>query len=142
MRTVSYIFTILIFVSGKPITARDIDGEFAAFGMGGSTCQNYLMARKKGTGDQLAYMDWVEGYLSAFNLIIDNTYDVMGGRKLNKALAWLDKYCQKYQSHIFANAVAALTVRLHPSRQNLAPNKDTERKWTESGSLIESEETE
>lgn len=142
MRTGFYILFILALAPGEYTFARDVDSEFAAFGIGGKTCQDYLAARRKTIADQLPYSDWLEGYLSAFNLIVDNTYDIMGGRKLNKALDWLDKYCQKYQSHIFANAVAALTVKLYPTRQNLSPNRNIKQEWAESEPLAETEESE
>ena len=112
-----------------PTLAKDIDGEFIAFSVGTGSCKNYLAARQAGGSSFQTYKDWLSGYLSAFNLIVANTYDIVGKRRYKQLIRWVDRYCNKNQQQAFVNAAAQLTVKLFPSRLNLAPNKNTSAKW-------------
>lgn len=112
----------------QPVSAKDIDGEFAVFGVGSRTCNAYIEARTTGRGLG-PYVTWMEAYLSAFNLIVASTYNIAGGRDLDAMLKWTDEYCKGKPEELYVNAIAALTVALYPSRTNLAPGKDNEQKW-------------
>jgi hypothetical protein len=111
-----------------PVQAKDIDGQFAVFGAGSQSCENYLQARANGRG-LTSYVNWMEAYLSAFNLIVPSTYNIAGNRSLEAMLKWTDGYCKDNPQDLFVNAVAALTVALYPERQNLSPGKDNVEKW-------------
>ncbi len=118
-----------------PVIAKDVDGEFVVFGSGENNCADYTRARAvKGQAYQV-YKQWLMGYLSAFNVIVSNTYDILGERNYKQVRRWLDSYCKKNPKESFVNASAMLTVKLYPERRNLAPNKDTSKKWTESGNV-------
>lgn len=112
----------------QPVYAKDIDGEFAVYGVGSKTCAAYLQARAK-SGGLGPYVTWMEAYLSAFNLIVASTYNIAGGRDLDAMLKWTDQYCKDNPDELYVNAIAALTVALYPTRINLAPGKDNEQKW-------------
>lgn len=118
--------------------AKDIDGEFVVFSVGAHKCSDYIKAKDIGGNSFKSYKDWLSGYMSAFNLIVTNTYDIIGQRKYSQIIRWLDIYCKKNRNESFVNASAMLTVKLYPSRQNLAPNKDTPSKWTKSGKIYTS----
>lgn len=113
---------------GLPAHAKDIDGEFAVFGVGSKSCKAYTAARSTRTGLK-DYVVWMEAYLSAFNLIVPSTYNIAGNRKLDDMLKWTDDYCRAHPDDLYVNAIAALTVALYPERQNLAPGKDNVEKW-------------
>lgn len=117
--------------------SKDIDGEFVVFSVGANTCTDYLASRRAGTASMEPYKQWLMGYLSAFNLIVVNTYDILGQRDYRHIIRWLDRYCSQNRKESFVNASAALTVSLYPERRNLAPNKQTEAKWNESGILFD-----
>jgi hypothetical protein len=122
------LFLAVIFVSSVGITpsvARDIDGEFVVFNSGTNTCTDFLSARHDGNLRLEPYHEWLSGYLSAFNLIVVNTYDITGDSNYIEIIRWLDQYCQQNQDLSFANASAALTMALYPERRNLAPKKNT-----------------
>lgn len=121
--------------------AKDIDGEFVVFSAGANSCVDYLNARRGDRADFEPYRQWLSGYLSAFNLIVVNTYDIVGERKYSEIIRWLDQYCIKNQKVSFVNASAALTVTLYPERRNLAPDKNNSRKWLDSGNLFSAENT-
>jgi hypothetical protein len=116
-------------ITSQPATAKDIDGEFAVFGLGATSCRDYIAARRSGGEAQKGYADWLLAYASAFNLIVPNTYDLFGARTLDQSLDWLDGYCRDDQRAVFINAVAALSERLYGNRANLAPGKNNREKW-------------
>ncbi len=109
--------------------AKDIDGEHAVFGLGAQSCKAYLAARQGRGVSMRRYQDWIEAYLSAFNLLVNNTYNIAGKRSLREMLRWMDDYCKARPDEPFINAVANLTAVLFPERLNLAPGKDNARKW-------------
>lgn len=120
---------LALLLASTPLAAKDMDGEFAVFGSGATRCENYLQARSAGGAAQRRYADWTLAYVSAFNLIVPNTYDLMGNFTLDQALDWLDQHCRKQRREIFVNAVAALSEQLYTRRANIAPGKDTRAKW-------------
>jgi hypothetical protein len=97
--------------------------------VGGKSCEEYLRARHGGGRAQHDFTTWVQGYLSAFNLIVPNTYDILGNRDFDKAVQWLDRHCADNREVAFVNATALLTINLFPERKNVAPNKDNRAKW-------------
>ena len=114
-------------------SAKDMDGEFAVFSVGGESCIDYLRARQLGGRQQSRFTEWVQGYLSAFNLIVPNTYDILGNRDFDKVVQWLDEHCLQNRETPFVNATALLTINLFPARQNIAPGKDNRAKWSGEG---------
>ncbi|MBN1377886.1 MAG: hypothetical protein JXA04_01470 [Gammaproteobacteria bacterium] len=119
--------------------AKDIDGEFVVFSAGANTCTDYLVARRIGRLAMEPYRQWLSGYLSAFNLIVVNTYDIVGESSYTQITDWLDRYCAENKEVSFVNASATLTVSLYPQRHNLAPNKDTRGKWLGNGHVFSAE---
>ncbi len=130
---------LLLSLGVSTLAAKDIDGEFVVFSTGATSCTDYLNARRNGLESIEPYRQWLSGYLSAFNLIVVNTYDILGERDYAQIVAWLDQYCLQNQEVSFVNASAALTVTLYPERRNMAPNKNTSNKWLGSGNLFSAE---
>ena len=123
----SFLISTLLLIN--PVSAKDMDGEFAVFGVGGESCQQYLNSRKPGGAKAYEYQVWMQAYFSAFNLIVSKTYNIIGETKMSDMLDWLDDHCKYTPNELFVNAVAGLTTRLYPARMNIAPNKDTAGKW-------------
>lgn len=105
--------------------ARDMDGQYAALGMGGENCAAYLVARDRGGSAERWYLDWLGGYLTAVNNAGASTYNILGTRSMADILDWLEGYCAASPNANFANAVADMVGILYPDRANLAPGKDS-----------------
>ncbi len=98
-------YLFLLFLA-LPTHARDVDDQFAVFGVGAENCATYLVARDRG-GDTLRwYHDWLAGYLSAVNTAAANTYDNCGDKSMADILSWLEGYCAVNPNMNFTNAVA------------------------------------
>lgn len=104
------------------VLAKDISGEYAVHGIGGETCGLYQEAREIGGGRLLEYEIWLSGYFSAFNLIVSNTYSIMGDRDMGHFLEALDQYCGAQPGELFINAISNITMVVFPERHNLSPH--------------------
>ena len=133
MRAKATFLAILLLTAVPGAYGKDVDGEFAVFSVGGKSCTDYLRARSGGGRAQHDFTTWMQGYLSAFNLIVPNTYDILGDRDFDKIVAWLDSHCLENRDDTFVNATALLTINLFPGRRNLAPGKDNQAKWAGEG---------
>jgi len=99
-----------------PLQARDFEDNYAVYGAGAQPCSNYLIAIDKGGSEEDFFVDWVIGYMSAFNLIMPETYNILGESDFPTAQRWLQDHCRKYPRELFINAVARLTEILYPTR--------------------------
>ncbi len=106
-----------------------MDNRHAVFGVGGEKCEIYLEARRDGGAASAVFSEWVFAYFSAFNVIVEDTYNISGQYGSNEIHNWLDNYCSRSQRTLFVNAVAFLTQRLFPQRANISPNSDNRAKW-------------
>ena len=129
MKLPALILALLLCALPLASPAKDIDGEHAVFGMGSESCETYLKARRAGGDASQPFIDWIYAYFSAFNVIVNNTYNIAGSRGSNEILNWLDTYCGGSRRALFVAAVADLTQRLFPQRANISPNSDNKSKW-------------
>lgn len=56
------------------------------------------------------------GYLTAYNTLAADTYDALGGKSLEEALAWLAAYCADHRLDSFDRAVTQLIIAHHERR--------------------------
>ena len=103
------------------LSAKDANEEFATYGKGGDSCQAYLDARREGGVAEDEFRQWLAGYVSAFNLIIDSTYDLFGSTDFEGMLTWLDDRCSKYPRANLTNTVARFTEIVFPYRKQSKP---------------------
>ena len=103
--------------------ARDMDEQYAVFGVGGENCATYLVARDQGGAVERWYHHWLSGYLSAVNNAGASTYNILGDKSMADILDWLEGYCAANPNINFANAVAEMVAILYADRENMAPGK-------------------
>ena len=106
-----------------PSAARDMDEQYAVFGVGAENCAGYLVARDRGGAAERWYHHWLAGYLSAVNNAGASTYNILGNKTMGDILDWLEGYCAASPNVNFANAVTDMVTILYEDRQNMAPGK-------------------
>jgi len=96
----------ILLLSFQPIVtpAADKNGNYAIWGMGRNTCYSYNMARE--AEDYVRYKDYLMGYLTAYNVVAENTYRISGKMELDNILEWMDDYCELKQVHSFELVLA------------------------------------
>lgn len=112
-------------LAAAPASARDVNGNYAVFGSGSGDCEDYLDARYRGGADELLYVEWTAGHLSAYNLLLDNTYNILGTTDPFDFMARLDAWCRQHRDAAFTVAVASQMEDLFDERRNLAPQEDS-----------------
>jgi hypothetical protein len=119
------IFMLLYCLCQLPATtlARDMDEQYAVFGVGGENCATYLVARDQASTAERWYHRWLNGYLTAVNNAGASTFNILGEKSMADMLDWLEGYCAANPNENFANAVADMVAILYDDRQNMAPGK-------------------
>ena len=109
-------FILLLLLVSTASHGRDFEGSYATFGAGAKPCSIYLRAIERGGPEEDFFIDWTIGYLSAFNLIMPDTYNILGETEFTTSQSWLEIRCQKFPRELFINAVAKMTEVLYPTR--------------------------
>lgn len=118
------LLSLLLLSSSNLTWAKDMNGQYASFGIGARPCSDFLGARQDEDELMDYYNNFVFGYLSAFNLIVQNNFNILGERSMGSALEWLDSYCSDNNEDTFTNALASLTLAYYDERQNFVSNPD------------------
>ena len=76
-------------------------------------------------GKLTMYKVWSAGYLTAYNILTPDTYDIAGGREADSTdrstIIWLENYCRHHPELPYTEAIIKLTTELHPTRIKTAP---------------------
>lgn len=115
MKTILISCLLFLFFSQASV-ARDFEGGYAVYGAGGDSCKAYLSSMKSGGSKQDYFIDYTIGYLSAFNVIMPSTYNILGESDFAESQGWLSRHCKRYPNQLYVNAVIKLTEVLYPVR--------------------------
>lgn len=119
--TIALVIMLLV----MPMTAYGADkhGRLFVFHPGSQSCRSYADARKQqeNSREMVAFITWLHGYLTAYNHLISDTYNIGGGSRGLDLREWLDNYCKENPRKSFYQAAAALTVELYPKRLKEEP---------------------
>lgn len=110
------LFIALVLAPLVTVQARDFEDGYAVYAAGSEPCSQYLSAEQQGGTEYDYFINWLIGYLSAFNVVMPNTYDILGGNEFSMVQNWLSDHCSKYPKELFVNAAARITEVLYPSR--------------------------
>lgn len=122
-------FALILLLACQSSMARDVNGNYATFGVGSQTCTEYLDARNSGGEPEQLYIEWTAGHLSAYNLLLVNTYNILGETSTFDMLAHLDSYCRQHQDAIYIQALAVQIELLYDVRANLSPSHSGWKDW-------------
>lgn len=99
-----------------PLQARDFENGYAVYAAGSESCGQYLAAEQQGGNEYDYFINWLIGYFSAFNVIMPDTYDILGENEFTMVQNWLNDHCRKFPKELFVNAAARVTEVLYPAR--------------------------
>jgi hypothetical protein len=88
----------------------DQNGQYQVVGVGNHSCGEWTQGRKTATN----YLDeaWVQGFITAVNLVGPGSSNISGGTDPDGILAWIDNYCAKDPIKSLSYAVGELTAEL------------------------------
>lgn len=103
-----------------PITSLAVDasGNHAIWGEGKKSCISYTRSRESGDYDNFTH--FIMGYLTAYNLLAENTYRISGNKNMDEILVWLDEYCELKAIHSFDQALTEFIIESYESRKKSA----------------------
>lgn len=103
----------------SPVAAADKDGNYAVWGTGARSCNQYLRAEETGLYDE--FKAYAFGYITAYNTFTPETYRILPGLKAAALMDWLTQYCEVTPVDSFERALKQMMEHHHPARQGTAP---------------------
>ena len=120
--TLRLVITLLFALAGSlPAQAADKDGNYAVWGVGAKSCFHF--SQSEGQPGAEKYRDFVMGYLTAYDALTEDTYNIGAGKDLDQVMAWITEYCKTKQVHGFEQALAEFTVAQYPQRSRQPPHR-------------------
>ena len=117
------ILALALGASLSPAWPADKDGKFRQFGP--PHCDKFLEAlgRLRTSPDGIDYPHvvmwaWIAGYLTAYNMNVPDTYDLLGNRDILEIQA--EEYCRAHPGDDLAQFMQARIKQLQPSRRRAA----------------------
>ncbi|MCM2678762.1 peptidoglycan-binding domain-containing protein [Echinimonas agarilytica] len=98
------------------VQAVDSEGSFSVDGAGFQPCSQFVKAVEGQKNDLYVYIGWVDGYLSHYNRVTPNTFDITPWQTQYMTVKTLHLLCGKQPQAPFATAVESLVVQLEPHK--------------------------
>ena len=111
MKKFSLALCLLLITAWAP--ARSHASDAVDIGQGALFCQKYA---KLGLDKKNDYIIWVQGFVSAYNALDPNTFNILGVKDWHFVRQWLDDYCKANPEKYFGEAVRVLIEELYPNR--------------------------
>ena len=97
--------------------AADAKKRFSVRGLGTKTCSNFLSDRNLDAKQSEEYANWFTGFVTAYNWLKPDTYDISVGYKANTFLRYLDLYCGRNPKSRIVDAATAFVAAVYEKRQ-------------------------
>ncbi|MDH5545617.1 MAG: peptidoglycan-binding protein [Gammaproteobacteria bacterium] len=98
--------------------AADSDGSYAVKGAGISSCGKFVSAAKNKKDLYLVYGGWVEGYITASNQHLDQTFDLAPWQSTQLLLKIIESVCTQNTEQNLHQVLARISADM--SRQRIA----------------------
>ena len=116
------ILPVLLMLASASGWTSDRNGEMWI--QGDTTCGQYTDARAgratpkydEALVIRIAAPHWLAGFLTAYNMLTPDTYNILGNSDLQSALIWLDNFCKANPLENISAGAAALVTELYPKR--------------------------
>ncbi|MCP5418801.1 MAG: peptidoglycan-binding protein [Chromatiaceae bacterium] len=106
----------LLLMTSMQIQSADKEGRFAVKGAGVTNCKSYHQEWQADSKVFFAYAGWMEGYLTATNQYLTETYDIVPWQNTKLLAALVANHCEKHPDLPFLTAVRSMVQSLQPSR--------------------------
>lgn len=107
----------LIAVTALGADAAEKDGQFAIKGAGAQTCAQFIAAWDQGNTDLKQYAGWIDGYVTAVNQHVSNTYDTTPWQTTETLLGMTHSVCKQLAPKArFIDAMSLLLRQIWPTR--------------------------
>ena len=97
-----------------PVHAVDGDGNYAIWGQGSRSCNQFL--KKTDDETQTRFRDYTMGYLTAYNMLSDDTYSVTGRNPLPQFIERVRLHCEGNMLDSFDRALKIVIAQQFDDR--------------------------
>ena len=110
-------FLLLSALTLHDADSADAKKRYSVRGLGTKTCSNFLSERNLNANQSEAYADWFTGFVTAYNWLQPDTYDISVGYKSNGFLRYLDLYCGRSPKSRIIDAATDFIGAVYDKRQ-------------------------
>jgi len=103
--------------------AATTDERYVIKGAGNGTCERFVTEREAQSQSYALFGGWLAGYITAYNQLTDETFDIAPWQNLDLLAAFLDNFCRQNPDLAFVSAVGAMISALQPTRLRTASEK-------------------
>jgi hypothetical protein len=94
--------------------AADSTGKYMLLA---ESCGTYVRDYARGGAQRVESEAWIQGYVSAYNRLMADTYDIRGTTDMPSMMLWLNNYCHKQPLESLEDAMQSLIFELYPRRK-------------------------
>jgi hypothetical protein len=106
-------FTAFLVVGSS--SAVDATGAYYVYDT--TSCGQLVSDRQSNPSRSFADKTWAAGYLTAYNRLAKDNFNITGTTDLESVMLWLDGYCRANPLSSLPDGMSALTDSLYPTRQ-------------------------
>ncbi len=112
----SLLLALALTTGSAPALAADKDGAY--WSQRPDECRNFvrLHAATDRKPETEAVRNWISGYLSAYNRLTPETYDITGATDFEQVLRAVERYCKSNPFADISAAMETVTNDLYPTR--------------------------
>ena len=110
------LFTLATVALCAPASAATSGGEFAIKDAGKADCRAFIAAKAKGGEEYGRFSGWLMGYISAYNQVMPNTFDIAPWQEMDLLMALMQNFCDKNGQAKYLPAAAGLIAIIKPMR--------------------------
>ncbi len=99
---------ILAGCAASVVCAKDQNGMFAVKGVGVLDCESFIVAAEEGTRELAQYAGYLTGYVSAFNEVHPDTFDLLPWQHVDTLMLLMLQRCRRDPQMNFGSAVSGM----------------------------------
>lgn len=109
------IFSVSLLFSSTG-NAADTNSQFAMKGAGLLPCKIFITERDNQSNVYFLIAGWIDGYISSYNKLTENTFDILSFESLELILELIDQHCQSNASVQLYPIVNSMLSQWHEDR--------------------------
>ena len=110
-------FLLLSVLTLNDAGSADANKRFSVRGLGATTCSKFLEERNLDAKQSEQYAHWFTGFLTAYNWLQPDTYDISAQYKSNGLLRYLDLYCGRNPTKRVIDGATSFVTAVYEKRQ-------------------------
>jgi hypothetical protein len=112
-------FLLLSALTINDAGSADAKRLFGVRGLGRDTCSKYLEERNLDAKQSEQYADWFMGFVTAYNWLQPDTYDISHNHNPHGLLVYLDLYCGRNPKKRVIDAATSFVNAVYDKRQKV-----------------------